>query len=88
MSDLISEENDVREIAIIIDTWDDIFSDFDPRPFSERMVSSDFIDELRRRHTETRSGNFLITLCAPAALKKSCGAGPWTRPTTAWRCRP
>ncbi len=62
-------ENDLREIAIVIDTWDDIFSDFDPRPLSERMVSSDFINELRKRYKETRLGEFLITIYASPSLK-------------------
>ena len=61
--------NDLREIAIVIDTWDDIFSDFDPRPLSERMVSSDFINELKKRYKETRSGDFLITIYASPSLK-------------------
>ena len=62
-------ENDLREIAIVIDTWDDIFSDFDPRPLSDRMVSSDFIGELKKRYKETRSGDFLITIYASPSLK-------------------
>ena len=62
-------ESDLREIAIVIDTWDDIFSDFDPRPLGERMVSSDFINELRKRYKETRSGDFLITIYAALFLK-------------------
>ena len=62
-------EKDLREIAIVIDTWDDIFSDFDPRPLSERMVSSDFINELRKRYKETRLGEYLITIYASPALK-------------------
>ncbi|MBF0483123.1 MAG: hypothetical protein HQL25_00305 [Candidatus Omnitrophica bacterium] len=59
----------LREIAIVIDTWDDIFSDFDPRPLSERTVSGDFIDELKKRYIEKRSGDFCITLYAPLVLK-------------------
>lgn len=62
-------ESDLKEIAIVIDTWDDIFSDFDPRPLSERMVSTDFIDELKKRYKETRLGEFLITIYASPSLK-------------------
>ena len=60
---------DLKEIAIVIDTWDDIFSDFDPRPLSQRTVSSDFTSELKKRHRETRKGDFTITIYAPYALK-------------------
>ena len=59
---------DLQEIAVVIDDWDDIFSDFDPRPFNQRAVSEDFIAELRRRYQETRRGDFVITIYAPQEL--------------------
>lgn len=59
----------LSEIGIVIDTWDDIFSDFDPRPLGERTLSGDFIDELRKRHKETGTGDFIIIIYAPLALK-------------------
>ena len=62
---------DLKEIAIVIDTWDDIFSDFDPRPLNQRTVSSDFADELKKRYRETRKGDFTITIYAPQALQNS-----------------
>lgn len=62
---------DLKEISIAIDTWDDIFSDFDPRPLNERVVSEDFIFELKRRYREIRTGSFIITICAPLGLKDS-----------------
>src|ERR1035437_403037 len=46
-----------RNISIWIDKYDDIFSDFDPRPFSERNVSDDFLNELRK---VSREDNFHI----------------------------
>src|SRR3989344_3421507 len=36
------------EIAVHLNAYEDIFSDFDPRPFSERALSDDFILELRK----------------------------------------
>lgn len=36
------------EISLSIDSYDDIFSDFDPRPFSQRALSVDFLDEAKR----------------------------------------
>jgi len=60
---------DLKEISIAIDTWDDIFSDFDPRPVSERVVSEDFIFELKRRYREVHADAFVITICAPLVLK-------------------
>jgi len=61
--------NDLREIAIVIDTWDDIFSDFDPRPLNERTISGDFMDELKKRYLETPRGNMQLIIYAPVGLK-------------------
>ena len=36
------------EVSLILDTYDDIFSDFDPRPFSERALSEDFLTAAKR----------------------------------------
>ncbi|MBN2121371.1 MAG: hypothetical protein JW734_10005 [Candidatus Omnitrophica bacterium] len=60
---------DLKEIGVVIDSWDDVFDDFDPRPFNERTISGDFIYELKRRYKETRKGGFIITIHAPLALK-------------------
>lgn len=35
-------------ISLILDNYEDIFSDFDPRPFSERALSDDFLQECKR----------------------------------------
>lgn len=37
-----------RDISIWLDNYDDIFSDFDPRPYSERVLSDDFLWEVRK----------------------------------------
>ena len=68
-----SRPKEFREVVIAIDTWDDIFSDFDPAPLSERTLSEDFIIELRQRYRETSKGRFIVTICAPLFLddKKS-----------------
>lgn len=36
------------EISLQIDTYDDIFSDFDPRPYSQRALSDDFLIESKK----------------------------------------
>jgi hypothetical protein len=38
------EEN----ISLILENYHDIFSDFDPRPFNERSLSDDFLNECRK----------------------------------------
>ena len=57
---LIETEEDIKEIekenfeikegniSLILDTYDDIFSDFDPRPYAERALSDDFLIECNR----------------------------------------
>lgn len=69
MKNLIGTINELKEIDIVIDTWDDVFSDFDPRPLSERTLSEDFILELRQRSRETNKGDFVVTICAPESLR-------------------
>lgn len=38
----------MSEISLWIDDYDDIFSDFDPRPFAVRALSDDFLLEARK----------------------------------------
>ncbi len=59
----------LKEISIILDVWDDIFSDFDPRPLGERALSEDFINELKKRYRETAKGDLLISFFAPETLR-------------------
>jgi hypothetical protein len=44
------------EISLILDTYDDIFSDFDPRPYSERALSDDFLIEAKKAMKDKPSG--------------------------------
>lgn len=39
-------EDDI--VQIWLDTYDDMFSDFDPRPYSKRMWSDDFITQIKK----------------------------------------
>jgi len=38
----------MSEISLWLDHYDDIFSDFDPRPYSQRSLSDDFLAEARK----------------------------------------
>jgi len=53
------------EISIILNAYEDIFSSFDPRPFSNRLLSEDFLAEAKRASREKKSGEielkFLIS---------------------------
>lgn len=62
---------DLQEVSIAIDTWDDVFSDFDPRPLEERTLSEDFVYELQKRYYEQPSGALSVTIWAPPTLQDS-----------------
>ena len=59
----------LREIAIQLDTYDDIFSDFDPRPYSSRALSEDFLKEIRRHYLEDKRGRFEVHFTIPAPVR-------------------
>jgi hypothetical protein len=71
MSDPKQRLKDLSEIGIVIDTWDDIFSDFDPSPMSDRTLSVDFIDEVKKRYRERSRKNVMLTVYAPESLASS-----------------
>jgi len=56
----------LSEISLVLDTYDDIFSDFDPRSYDNRSLSDDFLVEIKRATREKKSGvielNFLVPL--------------------------
>lgn len=58
------------EIGLWIDTYDDIFSDFDPREYSERALSQDFLEEAKRASRDKREGIQLVFL-APKQIRDS-----------------
>ena len=62
--------SDVLQKAVIaLDSYDDIFSDFDPSPYEKRLLSADFLRELRRRHAATPKSQFEISFTLPKALR-------------------
>jgi len=59
----------LQSVQIAIDTYDDIFSDFDPSPIQTRLLSDDFLNELHRRHAERHTGEFAVNFTLPKALR-------------------
>lgn len=57
MSKEVIKEPDTSspEICIWIDKYDDVFSEFDSRPFSDRALSDDFLREVRKMTSENAS---------------------------------
>ncbi|MCX6816158.1 MAG: hypothetical protein NT120_04890 [Candidatus Aenigmarchaeota archaeon] len=54
----------MSEISLWLDTYDDIFSDFDPRPYHQRALSIDFLDEAKRASRDKEAGIELKLLIA------------------------
>jgi hypothetical protein len=69
--DSIDDNHEVnRKVSIWLDTYDDIFSDFDPRPFSERALSDDFISELKKVSREDSLSVSEMKLLVPEKNRK------------------
>jgi hypothetical protein len=57
------------EIGISIDTYDEIFSDFDPRPYSQRSISQDLLNETKKASRDKVSGNIEIKFLVPKKIR-------------------
>ncbi len=58
------------EMLVWLDTYDDIFSDFDPRSFAQRELSDDFLKELGRRYMENTKGGIEVHFQIPAQARE------------------
>ena len=52
----------MSEIGIWIDNYDDIFSDFDPRPYALRSLSDDFLNEARKASIDKGPGKLELRI--------------------------
>jgi hypothetical protein len=50
----LSHNHSHRDLNFWIDSYDDLFSDFDSRPYTERVISDDFLMELNKQLTEEK----------------------------------
>lgn len=52
------EEEVLKEgnISLILDSYDDIFSDFDPRPYNVKALSDDFLSECKKASIDKELG--------------------------------
>ncbi|MDO8480301.1 MAG: hypothetical protein Q7S65_00630 [Nanoarchaeota archaeon] len=53
------------KLSMWLDDYNDIFSDFDPRPYAQRTLSEDFLSEAKRESKEMVSGNYGLYLLVP-----------------------
>jgi hypothetical protein len=56
---------ELEEISLRLEHYDDIFSDFDIRPYSKRALSVDFVDEIRRAVRDKNGDGIELVLHAP-----------------------
>ena len=66
----IDEGLTMGERVVRLDTYDDIFSDFDPRPHARRELSEDLIKELSRRYRENPKGDLELRFYIPAHARE------------------
>lgn len=62
---------DIFEISIWLDSYDDIFSDFDSRHLSERTVSDDFLSEVKKVCDEKSRNKIHLKLSIPEELRNT-----------------
>ena len=55
----------MSEISLWLDNYNDIFSDFDPRPYSQRALSDDFLQEAKRASKDKVSGSLELQFLIP-----------------------
>lgn len=59
------------QVSLWIDTYDDIFSDFDPRPYAQRCLSDDFLIEAKKVVRERSEGRLELRFLVPQAIRSS-----------------
>lgn len=59
--DLFKESN----ISLILDDYNDLFSDFDARTYSEKALSDDFLSEMKKASRDKPSGEIELNLLVP-----------------------
>ena len=68
----IKEEDELlrqTNISLVLDSYQDLFSDFDPRPYSERVISDDFLTEVKRAIRDKPDSGFELRLLIPAVKR-------------------
>lgn len=59
---------EMSQISLWLDTYDDIFSDFDPRPYSQRSLSDDFLSEAKKASRDKKD-KLELRLLVPEAQR-------------------
>jgi hypothetical protein len=63
----LNSKPEIREgnISLVLDSYQDIFSDFDPRPYKYRALSDDFLSECKRASRDKGEEGIELRLLVP-----------------------
>lgn len=59
----------LTEISILLNSYDDIFSDFDPSVYSERIISDDFLLQVIKFSKNKEGNKMSLNLLLPAKVR-------------------
>jgi len=68
---VLKTPDDVVRISLWLDDHENLFSDFDPRSFSLRELSDDFLREVMKFTSEAIAGKLILIFLIPLAKKNS-----------------
>jgi len=60
------KHNHYHEVPLYLDSYEDIFSDFDPRPYSKKALSEDFLSEIKKASRDKAVGEIILNFIVPA----------------------
>jgi len=61
--------SDTKSISLSLDKYNDIFSDFDSRPYTIRTISDDFIEELKKVDPERLYLSYHLIFTIPSSVR-------------------
>lgn len=61
----IVSKDSATSLSLVLADYNDLFSNFDPRPFTERSLSVDFLDEIRRASKDKPGEGLQLRLMVP-----------------------
>ncbi|MBW2963276.1 hypothetical protein KY306_00690 [Candidatus Woesearchaeota archaeon] len=62
---------ELSKISLWLDDYNDIFSDFDSRPYEQRSLSDDFLLEAKKATRDKASGTIELNILVPQKLRNS-----------------
>lgn len=66
-----SQPREQAKVKLWLDSYDDLFSDFDPRPYSKRTLSDDFVAQARKVTREEDGKEFVLQLLLPSSIRNT-----------------